>query len=218
VLSPLLGRKIATNPPAWLPAWYDFRQPQEKGISREEFENKIIEKLERLHARAIRGEFHPDKLDEIDWSLEDISGGTREVNEGPVIAATHEERIRREHELKLAQKHGWDKLDPMPEEDTEDEDEYEEIELEVDMDMDADLNEVLMSEKTAVMPPNSKAVDGVALATATSGAGVATAAVAKASCPESDSHQGVEKKQAVYDPSLATNVEQGGVKVKTISP
>jgi hypothetical protein len=96
VISPMLGKKLATDPSwrAYLPSWYDFTVKQEKGMTREEFQDMFIEMHKELHERAIRGDFTPDNLEKIDWKKE---GGRERLS-----AKMHAE----------AAKQGWDKFHP----------------------------------------------------------------------------------------------------------
>ena len=114
VLSPFLGKKLAQDPPDWLPSWYDFRVPHEEGMTRKQLQDMFIEMQVELHDRARKGEF--SDLEKIDWK-----------SEGQDKPVTADEKIKRDLERKLAKMHGWDKIQPL-----DDEEEYELIEVEVD--------------------------------------------------------------------------------------
>ncbi len=103
VISPILGKKLATDPTwrAYLPLWYDFTVKQEKGMTREEFQDMFIELQRELHERTIRGDFTPENLKKIDWK-----------KEGEEILLSAD--IRAE-----ASKQGWDKVHPLNDEDDE---------------------------------------------------------------------------------------------------
>lgn len=109
VLSPFLGKKLATDPSyrTMLPKWYDFTVTQEKGTTREEFQDMFIELQKELHERAIRGEFSPENLKKIDWHEEATVSSSSSTTDAS-----------------LAAKQGWDKVHPLDDEDlSEDSDE-----------------------------------------------------------------------------------------------
>mmetsp|Transcript_14793 Transcript_14793/g.21119 ORF Transcript_14793/g.21119 Transcript_14793/m.21119 type:complete len:125 (+) Transcript_14793:277-651(+) len=105
VLSPFLGKKLATDPSyrTMLPKWYDFTVTQEKGTTREEFQEMFIELQKELHERAIRGEFSPENWKKIDWYEEAT------VSSSSTAAAS------------LAAEQGWDKVHPLDDEDLSEE-------------------------------------------------------------------------------------------------
>jgi hypothetical protein len=154
VLSPFLGRKLALDPPDWVPEWYNFRVPQEKGMTSREFQDMFIEMQQELHERAIKGEFHPDNMNKIDWSKEDHAG----ANKTPMTA---DDRMQRDLERKLAQRHGWDKMQPLDEEADDDAEEFEEIDIEI-VTLDLDSKESEAAEATATAA--AVVVDAVATA------------------------------------------------------
>jgi len=69
VITPFLGKKIATDEAfrkAMVPSWYDFSISRPKSAwTRQEFHEQLIEVQHTLHERAIRGEFSPDKIEEM---------------------------------------------------------------------------------------------------------------------------------------------------------
>jgi len=68
VITPFLGRKIAQDEEfrkKYVPAFYDFTTKKPKGWTREELHEQYVQLQRELHERAIRGDFTPEKLDEM---------------------------------------------------------------------------------------------------------------------------------------------------------
>merc|ERR1719287_253712 len=69
ILSPFIGRKIAYDDEfrkKYIPKWYDYSIEQPKSAwTREELNKHIMRLQGELHARAIAGDFAPDKLEDL---------------------------------------------------------------------------------------------------------------------------------------------------------
>jgi hypothetical protein len=109
IISPILGKKIAQDEEfrnKYVPSWYDFRAPSPKSAwTRQELHDQIVDAERDMRERAIRGEFTPEKLEEMKKGMiprSDIS----------------------EEDMKLVNKYGWAKLHPGLDDD-EDDDEDE---------------------------------------------------------------------------------------------
>jgi len=108
IASPILGRKIATDDAfreKYIPAWYDFRvKPPKSAWTRQELHDQIVDVERDMRERAIRGDFTPEKLNELKRSLE------------PRSDLSDEDRA-------MAKKYGWGALHPGVDPDDFDEDE-----------------------------------------------------------------------------------------------
>ena len=107
VISPILGRKIAQDDEfreKYVPDWYDFRvKPPKSAWTRQELHDQIVEVERDMRERAIRGDFTPDKLDELKSSLQPRSDLSNE-------------------DMELAKKYGWGAIHPGVDPDDFDED------------------------------------------------------------------------------------------------
>ena len=109
IISPVLGRKIAQDDEfreKYVPDWYDFRvKPPKSAWTREELHNQIVEVEKDMRERAIRGDFSPEKLEELRRSLQPRSDLSKEDTD-------------------MAKKYGWGTIHPGidPDEDDDDED------------------------------------------------------------------------------------------------
>lgn len=69
LITPFLGRKIARDEEfrnKFIPSWYDFSMEKPKNAwTRRELHEQYIKLQTELHERAIRGEFTPEKLEEM---------------------------------------------------------------------------------------------------------------------------------------------------------
>ena len=74
ILSPFLGRKIAYDEEFknnYIPNWFDFTLNKPKNAwTKEELHEQIVQLQKQLHERVIRGEFTPEKLDEMRRNLD----------------------------------------------------------------------------------------------------------------------------------------------------
>jgi hypothetical protein len=72
--TPLLGKRMAQDEEfrkSYIPTWYDFTVPKpENPWTREELHEQMIAVQREIRERAIRGDFKPEKLQEIQKSLE----------------------------------------------------------------------------------------------------------------------------------------------------
>lgn len=97
IISPVLGRKIAQDDEfreKYVPDWYDFRvKPPKSAWTREELHHQIIEVEKDMRERAIRGDFTPEKLEELQRSLQPRSDLSDE-------------------DIDLAKRHGWGTIHP----------------------------------------------------------------------------------------------------------
>jgi hypothetical protein len=76
VCSPFLGRRIAQDEEfrkSFIPSWYDFTLTKpEHAWTRQELHEQMVELQRELHERAIRGDFTPEKLDEMRRHFEGV--------------------------------------------------------------------------------------------------------------------------------------------------
>jgi len=74
--SPFLGRRIAQDEEfrnSFIPSWYDFTLTKpENPWTRKELHEQMVELQRELHERAIRGDFTPEKLDEMRRHFEGV--------------------------------------------------------------------------------------------------------------------------------------------------
>ena len=74
ILTPFLGRKIAYDEEFranYVPSWFDYTVDKPTSEwTREELHEQIVLLQQQLHQRAIRGEFTPEKLEEIRRNLD----------------------------------------------------------------------------------------------------------------------------------------------------
>jgi len=107
IVSPILGKKIATDEEfreKYIPSWYDFRvKPPKSAWTRQELHDQIVEVERDMRERAIRGDFSPEKLDELKSNLQPRSDLSKE-------------------DLALAKKYGWGSIHPGVDPDDYDED------------------------------------------------------------------------------------------------
>lgn len=108
IASPILGKKIAQDDEfreKYIPAWYDFRvKSPESAWTREELHEQLVSVERDMRERAIRGEFTPDKLEELKRNLQPRSDLSEE-------------------DLHYAKKYGWGKVHPGVDPDEFDDDE-----------------------------------------------------------------------------------------------
>lgn len=107
IASPILGKKIAQDEEfreKYVPTWYDFRvKSPESAWTREELHEQLVQVERDIRERAIRGDFTPDKLDEMKRNMQprnDLS----------------------EEDLHYANKYGWGRIHPGVDPDEYDED------------------------------------------------------------------------------------------------
>jgi hypothetical protein len=107
IVSPILGRKIAQDEDfreKYVPDWYDFRvKPPKSAWTREELHHQIIEVEKDMRERAIRGDFTPEKLEELRRSLQPRSDLSTE-------------------DVAMAKKYGWGTIHPGIDPDEDDDD------------------------------------------------------------------------------------------------
>jgi tryptophan 2,3-dioxygenase len=105
--SPFLGKKIAQDPEfreKYVPDWYDFRvRSPESAWTRQELHEQLVEVEQDMRERAIRGDFTPEKLEELKRSMEPRSDLTEE-------------------DLQYAKKYGWGRIHPGIDDDDDDDD------------------------------------------------------------------------------------------------
>jgi hypothetical protein len=109
IASPILGKKIAQDAEfreKYIPSWYDFTvKSPESAWTREELHEQIVSVERDMRERAIRGEFTPDKLEELKRSMQPRSDLSEE-------------------DMHYATKYGWGKIHPgVDPEDYDDDDE-----------------------------------------------------------------------------------------------
>jgi hypothetical protein len=110
IVSPVLGRKIAEDDEfreKYVPEWYDFRvKPPKSAWTREELHNQIVDVERDMRERAIRGDFTPEKLEELKRSMQPRSDLS-------------------DKDIDMAKKYGWGAIHPGidPEDDDDDDDE-----------------------------------------------------------------------------------------------
>lgn len=72
--TPFIGKRIARDEEfrrKWIPSWYDFTVPKpEKAWTRDELHEQMIAVQREIRERAIRGDFSPEKLDELQKHFE----------------------------------------------------------------------------------------------------------------------------------------------------
>jgi hypothetical protein len=72
--TPFIGRKIAYDEEfkqKYVPSWYDYTLEKPKSAwTRAELQEQLVKLRTELHERAIRGEFTPEKLEEMRRNLE----------------------------------------------------------------------------------------------------------------------------------------------------
>lgn len=70
--TPFIGKKIAQDKEfreKYVPKWYDFTLKEEKGWTREELHEQMLQVQKDIRERAIRGEFTPDNLRKMQQNL-----------------------------------------------------------------------------------------------------------------------------------------------------
>jgi hypothetical protein len=69
LLTPFVGRKIAQDEEfknKYIPSWYDYTIERPKSAwTKEELHEQMVAMQRQLHERAIKGEFTPEKLEEM---------------------------------------------------------------------------------------------------------------------------------------------------------
>lgn len=107
IASPILGKKIAQDEEfrqKYVPAWYDFRvKSPESAWTREELHEQLVQVERDIRERAIRGDFTPDKLEEMKRNMQPRSDLSEE-------------------DLEYAHKYGWGRIHPGVDPDEYDED------------------------------------------------------------------------------------------------
>jgi len=97
IASPILGKKIAQDDEfrdKYIPSWYDFRvKAPESAWTRNELHEQLVAVEREMRERAIRGDFHPDKLEELKRSMQPRSDLTDE-------------------DIMYAEKYGWGRIHP----------------------------------------------------------------------------------------------------------
>ena len=97
IASPFLGKKIAQDKEfrdKYVPSWYDFRiKSPDSAWTRQELHEQLVEVERDMRERAIRGEFTPEKLEELKRRMQPRSDLTEE-------------------DLYYAEKYGWGKVHP----------------------------------------------------------------------------------------------------------
>ena len=108
VTAPFLGKKIATDEEfrkKYIPDWFDFRvRSPESAWTRKELHDQLVQVEQDLRERAIRGDFAPDKLEDIKRQLQPRSDLSEE-------------------DVALAKKYGWGRIHPGVDPDDDDYDE-----------------------------------------------------------------------------------------------
>eukprot|EP00980_Cylindrotheca_fusiformis_P029694 scaffold23728_cov108-Cylindrotheca_fusiformis.AAC.1 len=107
IASPILGKKIAQDEDfrkKYVPDWYDFRVPAPTSAwTRQELHEQLVEVERDMRERAIKGEFTPEKLNDLKRQMQPRSDLTSE-------------------DLHYAEKYGWGRIHPGIDEDEDDED------------------------------------------------------------------------------------------------
>jgi hypothetical protein len=109
IASPILGKKIAQDDEfreKYIPSWYDFRvKAPESAWTRDELHEQLVSVERDMRERAIRGDFSPEKLEELKRSMQPRSDLSDE-------------------DIMYAEKYGWGRIHPGidPDEDDEDDD------------------------------------------------------------------------------------------------
>ena len=105
--TPFLGRKIAKDAEfreKWVPSWYDFTvKKPERAWTRQELHEQALEIQRDIRERAIRGEFTPEKLEELRNNLQGMEYPHREGMDRSKIPK------------------GWDRVHPSLDDDDDDE-------------------------------------------------------------------------------------------------
>lgn len=108
IASPILGRKIAKDEEfrkKYIPDWYDFRiKSPDSAWTRQELHEQLVEVERDMRERAIKGDFTPEKLEEMKRSMQPRSDLTDE-------------------DIYYAEKYGWGRVHPGVDPDEYDEDE-----------------------------------------------------------------------------------------------
>ena len=69
ILTPFLGKKIAYDEEfrnKYIPSWFDYTLNKPKNAwTKEELHEQVVLLQQQLHERAIKGEFTPEKLEEM---------------------------------------------------------------------------------------------------------------------------------------------------------
>ena len=102
--TPLIGKRIAQDDEfrRMMPSWFDFTVPKpEKPWTREELHEQMIAVQREIRERAIRGDFSPEKLEELQKNLEGQYASHR--------SSIPQSQIRKE----------WERIHPGLEEDEE---------------------------------------------------------------------------------------------------
>ena len=100
--TPLLGKRIATDDEfrrTWVPSWYDFTVPKpDKPWTRQELHEQMIAVQRDIRERAIRGDFAPEKLQELQKALQDSdsSSGTMASDRKAAVSSMAPAHIRKE--------------------------------------------------------------------------------------------------------------------------
>ena len=107
IASPIIGKKIAQDDEfreKYIPSWYDFRvRPVDSAWTRAELHEQIVNVEKDLRERAIRGDFTPEKLEELKSKLQPRSNLSDE-------------------DIMYAKKYGWERIHPGVDEDDYDDD------------------------------------------------------------------------------------------------
>jgi hypothetical protein len=97
IASPLLGKKIAQDKEfreKYVPSWYDFTvKAPDSAWTRQELHEQIVTVEKDMRERAIKGDFSPEKLEELKRSMQPRSDLTEE-------------------DLHYAKKYGWGRIHP----------------------------------------------------------------------------------------------------------
>eukprot|EP00534_Pseudo-nitzschia_fraudulenta_P001176 CAMPEP_0201130404 /NCGR_PEP_ID=MMETSP0850-20130426/39777_1 /ASSEMBLY_ACC=CAM_ASM_000622 /TAXON_ID=183588 /ORGANISM="Pseudo-nitzschia fraudulenta, Strain WWA7" /LENGTH=200 /DNA_ID=CAMNT_0047400159 /DNA_START=104 /DNA_END=706 /DNA_ORIENTATION=- len=112
VVSPILGRKIAHDDEfreKYVPDWYDFRvKPPKSAWTRKELHDQIVDVERDMRERAIKGDFTPEKLEELKQTLQPRSDLSND-------------------DISMAKKYGWGAIHPGVDPDDYDEDEDDDL-------------------------------------------------------------------------------------------
>lgn len=107
IASPILGKKIAQDDEfreKYIPSWYDFRvKAPESAWTRDELHEQLVSVERDMRARAIRGDFTPEKLEELKRGMQP----RRDLSDDDIM---------------YAEKYGWGRIHPGidPDEDSDD--------------------------------------------------------------------------------------------------
>jgi len=112
IVSPILGRKIAHDEEfreKYIPDWYDFRvKPPKSAWTRQELHDQIVDVERDMRERAIKGDFTPEKLEELKQTLQPRSDLSSE-------------------DIVMAKKYGWGAIHPGVDPDDYDEDDEDDF-------------------------------------------------------------------------------------------